>query len=136
MISLDALDTGTYQYFDDDFGTRIYDSSPNNWWSDDTYAKRPSVLELTEKLQTTPAPASQDWDWWRYSGHEIMLKERVDPSLFQGLMVDAEATRIELLNYLRNHHLVQKNALGQETILGKPVDEFIRVGKETTQALI
>lgn len=50
-------------------------------------------------------------------------------------MVDAEESRIELLNYLKKRQLVELNKNGQETILGKPADEFIRVGKAATQAL-
>jgi hypothetical protein len=136
LISLEALNAGTYQYFYDDYGTRIYSpSSENYFWDDEKYAERPSIFELTKKLQETPSSPNPWGASWIYSGHEIMLKERIAPSLFQGLMVDAEETRIELLNYLKKRQLIELNKNGQETILGKPADEFIRVGKMATQAL-
>jgi len=119
LISLDALETGTYQYFEGEAGTRRM-----NWWGD-AYKSRPSVLEFVEQLQNPP---ESPYPWWEpFSTHEVMLKERIDPSFFTGLAVDSTKTRDDLMNYLRSQEIIQLDSANQETILGKRADQFIRV---------
>lgn len=133
LISLSALNSGTYQYFEDRWGTRSYGFS-TSFFPNDLYTNRPDILELSKTLQNTHVQKYLKWTTWPYSGHEIMLKERLDPSFFQGIMVNKEETKQGLLSYLRTHHLVE-TVDGKEVILGKPVDEFIRVGQAATAAL-
>lgn len=128
LISLKALETGTYQYYDDDFGTRRY-KLDDWWWKNDLYANRPDILELTKELQSTPTSSHRYGKDWNYDGHEVMLKERLDPSLFEGIVVDTQKTRDDLLSYLRTCNLIQTDQLGKETILGYNIDRFIHVGE-------
>lgn len=115
IISLDALDTGTYQYLFDNFGSRVYDTG----WDDfGTYRDRFNIFEFTEKLQKNPK---------QHSGNEIMIKERLDPTCIQGIVVSDNKVRQDLINHLRSKGLVHKNHEGQETILGALLDRFIRV---------
>ncbi len=127
LISLEALETGTYQYYDDNWGTRLYRNNKEKW--NHLYDKRPSILELTKSLQSTPVESHRWGLKWKHFAHEIMLKERVAPELFQGIVVDRIETRNALLKHLRSCHLVQKDQVGQETILGKSVNEFIQLQK-------
>ncbi len=130
LISLDALETGTYQYLDDDFGSRMY-NNPESWfWHKDVYANRPSILELTDTLQKTP----RDGSGWEYDRHEIMLKERLDPKFFKGLVVSDDATKNGLIDFLRKTNLIQGNE-GSETILGVALDQFIHVTRQVSEDL-
>ncbi|MCL6755631.1 MAG: hypothetical protein M3A24_00400 [Candidatus Rhabdochlamydia oedothoracis] len=123
LISLDALETGTYQHFDDDLGVRLTDEnkSPMSYFFNGTYPNRPSISEFTTMIQQK-RPDNDNWN-----SHEIMLKERIDPSYFEGFLVNDEKTRNELLNRLRTCNLIQKDSLSRETIQGRLVEDFIRV---------
>jgi hypothetical protein len=122
LISLDALETGTYQYHSDSFGNRVY--SPHGGWEhyDESYGKRDGILEFIRKQQAAP---------FVRGGHEVMLKERIAPSFFTGLIVQDEKTKTGLVNYLRDHGLIRN-----DSILDTPVDRFIRVGAKVTKELI
>ena len=122
LISLEALETGTYQHFDDDQGSRLNDNpSPLSDEFDKVYPNRPSISEFTTTIQQKRS----DEDKW--NSHEIMLKERVDPSYFEGFLVNDEKTRNGLLNHLRTCNLVQKDSLNRETIQGHLIEDFIRI---------
>ena len=128
LISLEALESGTYQYFDDLFGNRHIDSS----WGD-SYSSRPGILDFVDGLQNAP---KSPYHWSStYSGHEVMLKERVDPSFFTKIVVANEATRSGLMDYLRERQLIQLNGAGQEMILGAKADQFITVAKQAREEL-
>lgn len=101
LIKLDAIETGTYQYFWDSFGMRKD--------AGDFYRTRPSILEFVQgKI---------------YSHHEVMLKERLDPSNIQALIVPDQAIADNLRRYLQKEKIdVPEN--------------FIRVGTEITSAIL
>ena len=123
LISLEALETGTYQYHCDNFGNRIYPPSEEHWWDfDESYASRDGILEFIEKEQAATRINR---------GHEVMLKERIAPSFIKALIVPDEQTKSHLVDFLRANDLVQN-----ETILNKPIDEFVRVGTKVTEDLI
>ncbi len=122
LISLDALETGTYQYHTDSFGNRVYSSNLGWWQYQEAYGKRDGILEFIEKEQATPVVNG---------GHEVMLKERIAPSFFTGLVVQDEKTKTSLVDYLRASGLIQN-----DSILNAPVDWFIRVGTKVTNELI
>ena len=136
LISLDALETGTYQYFGNAFGTRRL-KEPWYWeltW--ETYRKRYGILDYLNIIN------KQIWvfgsDLFRlnpYLRNEVMLKERVDPSFFTGIAVNNETTRDGLMSYLRSQEIIQKDTAGQETILGIATDRFIRVAKTFSEDL-
>jgi hypothetical protein len=122
LIGLEALETGTYQYHTDALGNRIYEEGRPFWWFDSSYAERDGILEFIQKEQAMPGVRGD---------HEVMLKERVAPSFFKGLIVPDEKTKADLIAYLRKSDLLQ----GDE-ILNTPVDRFIRVGTNVTEELI
>ncbi|MDP1608152.1 MAG: hypothetical protein Q8L98_02425 [Chlamydiales bacterium] len=135
MISLEALETGSYQYYHDSFGNRTLDSSSDrhSLWGD-SYASRPNILEFTNTLQNTH-PTKNSYHSLPFNDHEVMIKERIDPSLFTGIVVANEGTRDGLLNHLRSQHLVQLDSSGHETILGISTDRFIHVTKTISEDL-
>jgi hypothetical protein len=131
LISLDALEYGSYQFHEDNWGTRKVE--PPKWvkefWGADTagswylpYTNRPGILEFIQEEQES---------LYGHYRNEVMLKERIDPSLFTGLVVPDEVTKADLLAYLTSCNLVQEGK-----ILGHLADEFIRVGKQVTEELI
>jgi len=115
MLSLDALEMGSYQSFHDAFGRR-------DIWS--SYADRPSLFEFIQKHHK-----------YATSGHELCFKERIPPHLIQGLIVADTKTRDALTDYLRARNIIQKNAAGEEMLLGHSVDQFIRVGTHASEEL-
>jgi hypothetical protein len=128
LISLEALETGTYQYYDDEFGIRQY-RNDFAWWTKDTYLNHPDILEFTNQLENPSCP-------WQYDRNEVMIKERLDPRFFKGVILHDEKTRLGLLEHLRSRHLTKWDAMGHETILNIDVDRFLRVGQFATQELL
>ncbi len=125
LISLNALELGSYQYNDDSFGTRVYENDDDWWmnmWLGNKYRNRENILEFIR---------TQQQSWMRHGGHEIMLKERIAPSFFTGLIVPNERTKSDLLSHLKSCGLVENGS-----ILNIPIDRFIRVGTEVTEDLI
>jgi hypothetical protein len=65
------------------------------------------------------------------SGNEVMLKERIAPSFFKGLIVPDGQTKLDLIDYLRTVGLIEK-----DRILNFSIDQFIRVGTKVSEELI
>ncbi|MGL5263075.1 MAG: hypothetical protein ACRDAI_00625 [Candidatus Rhabdochlamydia sp.] len=126
LISLDALETGTYQYVEGRCGNRIVD---DNELFEGSYDNRLNILEFTNTLQ-------QSSDKEEYSSNEVMLKDRISPSYFKGFLVDNRETYKELLDHLRTCNLVQKDALNRETIQGQFVEDFIRISADSSHRQI
>lgn len=114
LISLDALELGSYQYHDDSFGNRFADPNAMPWfgWGWDSYWARENILEFTRNEQKNFSIFN-----------EVMLKERVNPSFFTGIVVSDEQKKVDLVNYLKKYDLIQDGM-----ILGHAMDQFIRVG--------
>jgi hypothetical protein len=112
LISPKALETGTYQYHDDSFGSRkLY----NFWWGD--YLQRPNLVDFVESERM-----------FFNMDNEVMIKERLAPEYITGIAVSTESMKSSILDYLRECNIVQMDQFGKETILSKPVDQFIHVG--------
>ncbi|MGL5263361.1 MAG: hypothetical protein ACRDAI_02115 [Candidatus Rhabdochlamydia sp.] len=110
LISLDALENGTYQYIEDNFGTRLVGSSNEN--CNISYADRLNILEFTKALQEEN----------KYNINEKMLKDRIPPSYFKEILryfripfsedflVDRQRAIEALLNYLFMNNLNNYNS--------------------------
>ena len=118
LISPDILDTITYQYNYDSYGNRDINHA---YWVEN-YLDRPNIFEFLQKQMV-----------WFNGGNEVMVKDRIPPNYFTGIVVQNQYTKNELLNYLRKINLVQKNEFGIETIYSKPVNEFIHVGNSISE---
>lgn len=121
LFSLDLLETGTYQYHYDSFGIRRTEDELYG----EIYKGRPGILDFVSQ---------ENADF--YPENEVMIKERIPPSLIEGLIVQDEQTRDKMLDYLRTCHLVELNTSGQETILGISIDRFIRAASCLSEELI
>ena len=123
LISLDALETGTYQYHDDMYGIRLMDDS---YWSyQSPYLSRPGIVDFIQELPNYPP--------WDRSGHEVMIKERIPPSFLKGIVVPDQETYTNLLDYLRSHDIVEKTE-NTEQILGIDVNKFLHIGTHVTSS--
>lgn len=123
LFSPKLLESGTYQYLYDEFGYRRFDNTESfPYWEDNTYLDRPDILEFIKKTNSS-----------FFAGNEVMIKDRISPEFIKGLIVADEITKNALLEYLKEHGLVHINDIGEETILGKLVDEFIHVGNQIKQ---
>jgi len=136
LISLDALETGTYQYFGNAYGMRRAED-PWYWGIErESYPYRYGILDYIETINLDIyAYGTNIFRRNPYLKNEVMLKERVDPSFFTGIAVNNETTRDGLMNYLRSQEIVQKDSAGQETILGVAADRFIRVANTFSEDL-
>jgi hypothetical protein len=111
IISLDALELGTYQYPKDSCGNRLI----RGWgWFWGRYAQRDGILEFIAKEQASP---------YFHASNEVMLKERLPASYIIALVVPDEKTKKDLLVYLREREIVIK-------------DDFVRVGTHVTERLL
>lgn len=113
LIDLKAVETGTYQYPKDKFGERRRepDSSYN------------SSLGIYQFVETMRQQKKQNWG----NSNEIMIKQKVDPSLIIGMVLDSEKTKSSLIDLLRKEHLITSDPSGVEYILGKRVSQFFHV---------
>ena len=119
LISLEALELGTYHYHYDMLGNRLIDEE--SWgWLNGSYAKRENILEFIRKEQRS-----------FQRRNEVMLKERLSASFFKGLIVSDEKTKADLIHYLEKCNLIQN-----QLILNTSVDKFIRVGTHLSEELI
>jgi hypothetical protein len=123
LISLDALNTGTYQYNFDAFGTRQINNE-TSFFDWNSYLNRLNIFQFTAKENQ-----------YFHHGNEVMIKERLDPSYITGVIVPSVSMRDGLLNTLRSQGLVS-SANGVETIMNIPVNKFIRVTDRLSNSLL
>ncbi len=117
LFSPKILEMGTYQHHSDAFGNRIVTRNDQGWFWFDDYLKRNNIFDFmtVEKL-------------YFHSDHEVMIKDRIPPEFIKGIVVQDQAAKDNLLFYLRSKEIVEKDSSGSETILSKPIDQFLWVG--------
>lgn len=146
LISLDMLETSTYQYDSGLCGTRMLFT--DNWWEPMLEKLREENIsftldaEMVESLRDfRPYKDRQNIEEFiKYEkeagfslGHEVMVKERIPPQFITGIFVPDMETRDLLVENFRTRGVIA-NLDGVETILNKPVDRFIHVGTELSEA--
>ncbi len=115
-FDLDILDTLPYQYHTDSLGTRnlAHDSS--------TYLGRPNLYDfVTEEVNSN------------YRHNEVMIRDRIPSSYIRGILVSDNGIRESLHQHLNESGLIQSNQDGIDTILGIPVNQFIRTPATTNR---
>lgn len=116
-FDLDVLDTLSHQYHTDKYGTR------NLVLKFSTYLERPNVYDfVTEEVNGY------------YRGHEVMIRDRVPPSFITSILVANNEIRVRLCQYFKEAGLIQPNRDGIDTILGIPVNQFIRTPSDANMA--
>ncbi|HSX03337.1 MAG TPA: hypothetical protein VLG76_01265 [Rhabdochlamydiaceae bacterium] len=125
LFSLDLLETGTYQYHSDALGWRrlIEPSDPESVYDWNPYLDRPNIIDFVADEQVSSS-----------YGHEVMVKERIPPSMIQGLIVPNETVKNNLLSHFRSKNIIGLNPEGHETILNIPIERFIHVGKQLSES--
>lgn len=113
VFSLDALETGSYQYHYDAFGVK--NMLP---WERDEYLSRPDIFSFVQG-------EVRRFGW----GNELMVKERLSPDFITGIIVRSEKMKIELIKKLREYHLVRMGFDGQEWVNRVPLSKLIRIDK-------
>lgn len=117
IIDLKAIETGTYQYLTDSYGTRRVDET--------TYFDRPGITEFLEKHNESLSTNS----FWNSvaGGNEVMIKERLPPEFIRGIVVRSEFMKTDLIDYLRDLKIFQIDAGGKECFNNIAIDNFITV---------
>ncbi|NGX37589.1 MAG: hypothetical protein K1000chlam2_00745 [Chlamydiae bacterium] len=105
LISPKILENGSYQYHTDSFGIRF-------GWS---YFNRSNIFDFLSD--------EKHYEHWWFNDNEVMIKDRIPPEFFTGIVVGNAQTKQNLVDYLR-----QKQIIKGDTIFSKPIDEFIWVG--------
>ena len=108
-FDLDALDTLSYQYHTDEYGTRNLVNKTS------IYLGRPNLYDfVVEEVNGY------------HKRHEVMIRDRIPPSLIRGILVANNEFKEHLYQHLKEVGLIQSNPDGIEVILGIPVTQFIR----------
>ena len=121
LFSLEALETGTYQYDDDQYGVRL----TNNTYLDRYYLYRSNIFDFIKKEQLSGFSHK----------NEVMIKDRIAPEMIKGVIVADTKARDSLLTVLRNRGITTITQ-GIENILGVPVERFIHVSSKLSSAII
>lgn len=111
LYDLEAINSGAFAYEKDRYGAK-HESSPHYEY----YKNRLDLPNFTNELSATRR------------SNEVMVKGRIDPRYIRGLVVQSHHFKNVLLKTLRQEGLVIARN-GKEFIMGKPVDEFIHVGR-------
>lgn len=121
LIDLEqAVETGTYQYHDDNFGIRQGGTDSFWWWDEPPYPNREGILEFAKN-------ENENFSW----SNEVMVKERILPQMIKGLVVQNEYLKQEIINYL-----IKKDMIHDGKILQMEVDQFIRVADHFSEELV
>lgn len=132
LLSLDLLETGTYQYLSDSYGTRRVDTYFSMLYG--AYLQRPDIFNYTKQQQAHEAALYSPGGF--FPGSELMVKERIPPEMITGLIVSDLETRNSLLESLRVGGLIMRDEAGAETIFNRPIDKFIHVSSSLKEEMI
>lgn len=86
VLKKKVLNSVTYQHYDDESGRRI----------DDVYRERPSIFEAVSFYEEKELSSDEESDHIP----EIMVKERISPSMIKFIVVEDETKKRSLVKYL------------------------------------
>lgn len=104
------LESGTYQYRYDTYGNRshrYFQGSPFT-----KYQQRDDISTFIDKQYKNPSPSN-----------EIMIKDCIAPEHISGIVVNSEAVKARLIEYMDAHGHVTNG-----TLYGRDIESFIHVG--------
>lgn len=132
LFSLEALETGTYQYHDDSFGYRRLE---DKWrWTKEKYLDREDIFTFVKNETDDPYESFEffghTFDWFKFFGNEVMIKERIGPEYITGFVVDNESNKRNLIEHLKKSGSCHIDSNGDAIItsLGRKAKECIHVG--------
>jgi len=113
LYDLDVLNRGGYAYMVDSYGIKnpFYQTYK-------LYQNRLNLIEFTENL-----PQSNGLN-------EVMIKNRIEPKFIKGIIVSSKVAKDFFVGELSKEGLIK-----DESILGKPVDEFIHIADSYNQKM-
>lgn len=118
LVSLDSLETGTYQQHSQEF-------SAGSRGSDAGYINRPGILEFIQHEQT------------QFNGENEVMSKDIPPSMIQSIVFTDQEMRDKFVEYLRIKQMIKKDEIsGQETINGRLLEQFIRYATHMSEELI
>ncbi|GAB4230389.1 MAG: hypothetical protein Tsb0021_08420 [Chlamydiales bacterium] len=115
-ISLDALKLASYAYENDNFGDRNKDP-------DSPYLSRKNLFKFIGDLKNN-----------FHVLNEVMIKGFLPTEYIECCIVSSEENKSYMIKILEERNLIDINAAGERTILGKLLDDFIRVDTVLDQA--
>jgi hypothetical protein len=122
FFSLNALETGSYQYLNCGcLGRR----APNP-----EYSNRLSIDKFPVALGQTPADSPG------VDTHEILIKHLIRPEEIKGMWIKYPADKERIIALFRQHGIIKKESSGAETINGIPLDQFFHTGRVVTEAMV
>lgn len=129
LFDLEAVESGSHQYVYDLYGTRRRDKS-NDWgnYLDSSKGIFDFVSAIKSKI------IFDQFRWYLYPGHEIMIKERIAPDFINGIVVENEKIKRDLIKALDRAEMIKRNELGEDILNGKRLEDFIHVGHEVKKA--
>lgn len=135
LISLKALELGTYQYHTGLDGTRIYER-PSVAGERDPIENSEMIIVMTDDERKAYYARESILEFIRKehlsnSGHEVLFKERIPPSYIIGVIVGSEELKSAIFNHLQECGLVVNGLISDI-----PVDKFIHVATHLTEDLI
>ncbi|HSX13075.1 MAG TPA: hypothetical protein VLE96_01460 [Chlamydiales bacterium] len=117
IFSLDVLETGTYQYYNDSYGNRSTNS--DDWWGSTPYAQRPGILEFISALQNSTL-LDDCCNRNLQNIENSNLEEELGRNQRAVLRSSTEERRFE-----EEPHLIDVEEKGRLRVQDKTVDEFL-----------
>jgi len=112
LYDLDVVNRGSYGFTGDRYGVR----NPKKF-SYRHYKNRSNLVNLTKRTHSFN------------NENEIMVKNRIPPEFIRCVVVRNEEEKKILIAELRKSGLITQDN-GHESILGKPIDEFVVISKK------
>ena len=111
LVDLEVLARGGYAFTEDAYGQK------NRFDEHELYAERQTLWDCTTEVNDSSKNLYRN---------EFMIKNHIQPSHIRGIVVPDAGMKREVIEALRTEGLIITE-VGQETIHGIPVDEFIQV---------
>lgn len=118
LVNLEVISRGAYAYPSDSSGGYKNRDREQAALRGDPYKNRENLLTFSAKLKST-------------NNNEVMIKNRIPPEFFSGVIVGSEKDKQVLIEVLRKHGLIGPG----DTICGKPIDKFIHVDPPWSESL-
>lgn len=122
ILDIDAIETGTYQYHLDNFGSRETKDTKNPLRD---FKLRDDIITFIEKEN-----ANYNID------NEVMIKHAIPPQHIKGCLVDSVEMKENLIAVFTNKGLITTNDAGEKMINSIPLDQFISVKNTIDQDVL
>lgn len=98
-----------------------YQSDRNGSKEPIDYDHRPSILALTQEIETSQNPES-------YADNEVCIRHRIPPEYIKGILVPSEKERDQLIQAMEEENLIDIYPQLGKFYRNAPIDNFIHIG--------